>query len=497
MNNYNSIVQNQQIFIPEHAFSKININQEAVKNDSSTQDSTDQWVVTTPSNLPNLRASATDQNNIIDYSSDSRSNQIDLSSTTGNNITHGGAGGDVIYGGAGEDLIYGGEGDDYLDGGPGNDIIITGSGSNEVTGGQGIDKLKLVGSKEVIARGDEGSDTFVIRPTFAEKSAKTYILEDFDPQRDILQINLPPKLKAGAKLAKIRNSQGELIAESNDRGAIKQIYWDKADQIDNGHPDFTTFQIGSSTLTVPSSAVQDLGKATKFNNMGIGLGKGTPKPADLPGNIKKAAKQAVLDFVQGNPDIGVGFDFDKVVSFEKTTFEDSSLGLPKPNQSYTQVTTPGYSLKVRVTRGIQDTNKVQEEIWTVNTTIDGKQVVVEPENITTGKPKGLPVAAENTIRQKLEQIMTPGGPVRLDSIEGFSPIIFPNTALGVPEEGVMYAQMETPGYQVKVKASASNDMVSVDGSRFPRLNATYIVNINENGTIAKIAEGGFGRDPQL
>lgn len=121
----------------------------------------------------------------------------------GNDILRGGSGIDHLRGGKGHDSLFGGDGADVLQGSLGEDIMFGGSGEDDLFGGHGNDILSgrddleqdyvaggsgddyILGGQDDVLNGGSGSDVFEV--TFGTT------IEDFDPQSDIVEIQLGGK----------------------------------------------------------------------------------------------------------------------------------------------------------------------------------------------------------------------------------------------------------------------------------------------------------------
>lgn len=60
---------------------------------------------------------------------------------SGDDVMHGGAGDDELYGGKGNDTLSDGEGDDHVDGNSGDDHVVAGEGNDVYDGGSGFDTV--------------------------------------------------------------------------------------------------------------------------------------------------------------------------------------------------------------------------------------------------------------------------------------------------------------------------------------------------------------------
>lgn len=98
----------------------------------------------------------------------------------GDGVLHGGAGADRIQAGSANDQLRGMAGDDYLAGGAGDDYISGGQGDDRVVGGTGDDFL--------VARGNEGSDTFLFAVGDGRDVLSIAHENDFLPRRPLGRI---------------------------------------------------------------------------------------------------------------------------------------------------------------------------------------------------------------------------------------------------------------------------------------------------------------------
>lgn len=86
----------------------------------------------------------------------------------GQDYVDGGSGNDTVFGDAGDDRIHGGEGNDILFGGEGHDRLDGGAGADTMNGGLGDDVYIVDSSADVISEGtiDGGNDSVVASASF-------------------------------------------------------------------------------------------------------------------------------------------------------------------------------------------------------------------------------------------------------------------------------------------------------------------------------------------
>lgn len=161
---------------------------------------------------------------------------------TGNNTLNGGNGSDLLVNaGTGDNTLNGGNGADILinygsgaalNGGNGNDILIGGSGEDTLTGGNGND----------ILTGGEGADTFKFSAEYSLSTTVTYktinlgftkikmpqisyslgwetsgsdTLTDFNPDEDIIQIDITDTLGTASTDLSFNSTTSELSLDGN------------------------------------------------------------------------------------------------------------------------------------------------------------------------------------------------------------------------------------------------------------------------------------------
>ncbi|MGR3249812.1 MAG: calcium-binding protein [Paracoccus sp. (in: a-proteobacteria)] len=138
----------------------------------------------------------------------------------GDDTLMGGEGDDTLYGGAGDDILAGHDGDDLLvstggtddlDGGRGNDILIGHDGSETVwmNGGEGDDTL-MPGAHD-FASGNDGADTFELRPS----TEGFPVIADFDATQDRLVLHVDAGVAQDAQLALRADHDGTFLLELN------------------------------------------------------------------------------------------------------------------------------------------------------------------------------------------------------------------------------------------------------------------------------------------
>jgi Ca2+-binding RTX toxin-like protein len=94
---------------------------------------------------------------LVDFSTGSGNDRINVSATTGSNLLNSGAGNDTIVGGSGIDNINSGLGNDSVTSGAGNDIVNAGAGNDTVNAGAGDDSINAQEGNDTV-NGDAGKD---------------------------------------------------------------------------------------------------------------------------------------------------------------------------------------------------------------------------------------------------------------------------------------------------------------------------------------------------
>lgn len=142
----------------------------------------------------------------------------------------------------------------------------------------------------------------------------------------------------------------------------------------------------------------------------------------------------------------------RVLSFQEVEWPDTSLGCPEPGMMYAQVITPGY----RVVLG------AAWQTYEVHTDWSGQRVVIcRPEGAEpspTGEAQA-PGAVQAAVRALAERL---GVPESVVAVASWEPVDWPDTSLGCPEPGKMYAQVITPGYQVILEVNGKRYVAHTD-----------------------------------
>lgn len=137
---------------------------------------------------------------------------------------------------------------------------------------------------------------------------------------------------------------------------------------------------------------------------------------------------------------GVGADEIRVLEMAETTFPNSALGCPQPGRMYSEVLTPGYIFVVEV--GGQQIE--------VHTDATGAQMVRCEQESSEGSREMSPTA-KTALALVSEQSGLTLEALRVVSVEE---VEWPDSSLGCPQPGMMYAQVITPGFRVVVESTS-------------------------------------------
>jgi hypothetical protein len=129
----------------------------------------------------------------------------------------------------------------------------------------------------------------------------------------------------------------------------------------------------------------------------------------------------------------------RLLSIEAVQWRDSSLGCPQPGMEYLQVITPGYRIELEAGGQVYEYHTSDERV----VLCDGLEA---PEGGSMGPKERLVEAARADLARMLD--------VSQDEIQVVSAqyVEWRDASLGCPKEGMMYAQVITPGYLIVLSA---------------------------------------------
>jgi hypothetical protein len=189
----------------------------------------------------------------------------------------------------------------------------------------------------------------------------------------------------------------------------------------------------------------------------------TPKVLDLeiPAEVEKPlenAKSLLAESLGVAPD---SVDPDEI-AWELTTFPNSGLGCPDPEMVYAEVLTEGYAF----------TLSFQDQVYEIHTDLAGESAVLcldeetavagpSADTVSTELPETVKtpfVAARAVLAEALD---IPTDSLTLDSIS-WEETTFASTALGCPEEGMVYSAVEVDGYAFSLTHSGTEYQIHTD-----------------------------------
>jgi hypothetical protein len=159
-------------------------------------------------------------------------------------------------------------------------------------------------------------------------------------------------------------------------------------------------------------------------------------PKALTGTAEALVEQAKQDLVERT---GVALDEISLQHMHAVEWRDSSLGCPRPGMNYLMVITPGYLIRL----------EADGTIYEYHTSHNHVVLCRKP---TTALQRS---AATEARLAKVAQTDLAGrlGVARSDIyVVQIKAVDWPDTSLGCPQPGMMYAQMITPGYRIILSA---------------------------------------------
>jgi hypothetical protein len=159
-------------------------------------------------------------------------------------------------------------------------------------------------------------------------------------------------------------------------------------------------------------------------------------PKALTGTAETLVEQAKQDLVERT---GVGVDEISLQYMQAVEWRDSSLGCPQPGMNYLMVITPGYLIRLEAEGTIYEYHTSQNHVVLCRKPTTALQRSPETE-------ARLAKVAQTDLARRLGIAR---GDIQVVQIKA---VDWPDTSLGCPRPGMMYAQMITPGYQIILSA---------------------------------------------
>lgn len=135
----------------------------------------------------------------------------------------------------------------------------------------------------------------------------------------------------------------------------------------------------------------------------------------------------------------------ELVDVEPAEWPTAAMGCPQPDQTYAQVNTPGYVVRL----------KVGGNAYELHVGNSGQVVFCEPEQESRGM--NVPTTAEPAVMAARRDLAARlGVDVEEVQIKAFEAVEWPDSSLGCPEPGRMYLQVITPGYRINLQAAGQS-----------------------------------------
>ena len=183
----------------------------------------------------------------------------------------------------------------------------------------------------------------------------------------------------------------------------------------------------------------------------------TPRPP-VTGEVPAGLLDAILADLAGRRDVST--DEIEVVRGESVVWRDGSLGCPQPGMMYTQALVPGYQVVLRVDDETFDYHAGESGFFVL---CDGglapvgspsPQVVEEvtvpiSPTIPTPSSAGLQKLVGDAKEDLAARLSI--SPEQIDLVE-FRAVVWPDGALGCPQPGVAYTQVQVEGLLIRLRA---------------------------------------------
>lgn len=158
--------------------------------------------------------------------------------------------------------------------------------------------------------------------------------------------------------------------------------------------------------------------------------------ADQPAPVQNAVGRLAAK-------LGVTADQVQVVSAELVEWPDASLGCPRPGMAYAQVVTGGYKVMLSA-QGKRYEYHTDMRLRAVLAKVDG-----QPAEGATTQSQAVPPVAQPCVADLAQRLKIPAAGVKVLQVKA---VTFPDSSLGLPRPGEMYAQAVTPGQIVLLVA---------------------------------------------
>jgi len=172
---------------------------------------------------------------------------------------------------------------------------------------------------------------------------------------------------------------------------------------------------------------------------------GAESAASMDATEEALVGQATADLAE---QLGVDADAIEVTSIEAVEWGDSSLGCPEEGMMYAAVITPGYQIMLTY----DDVDYVYHPGADADSPIIGctkDEEVVDGEAAEADTEPAAGSTEETLVTLATEDLAAQLGvdvdDIKVTSVEAMD---WHDSSLGCPQEGMMYAQMITPGYQI-------------------------------------------------
>lgn len=183
----------------------------------------------------------------------------------------------------------------------------------------------------------------------------------------------------------------------------------------------------------------------------------TPTPPEAseaePLEEAKPAVRLAVEDLAGR--LGLAPEAIQLASVEAVEWSDTSLGCPQPGMMYAQVITPGFRVVLEAGGKRYEYHTDEGRFAVLCQPAAGGQEIQPP----AGAERAVQLARQD-LAQKLGLALEA---IRLASVEG---VEWPDTSLGCPQPGMMYAQVITPGFRVVLQAGGKTYEYHTDQGRF-------------------------------
>ena len=164
-----------------------------------------------------------------------------------------------------------------------------------------------------------------------------------------------------------------------------------------------------------------------------------PGPAEKPADVQHPVADLAIETLA--EDLKISRDAITVESVTEVDWRNSSLGCPKPGMAYLDVITSGHKVTLRANGQVYNVHEADNKAFVCKLPSLAGGMAPKPE-LAYGRQM---LTAQKDLARRLGvpvQEIRPGGAMRMT---------WENAALGCPQSGMQYAEVETDGWRLTLR----------------------------------------------